>query len=116
MRIQCNSIDDKEQRTCCHEMITSGWLMNLACLSLLCNATLHVEDFHLIFGVSDKRKMSGMMMWFWSPDFWLPPNITWDTFMEEKIISSSTVKLAKNLLRSFHNHESTSNLYFMILA
>ena len=48
--------------------------------------------------------MSGMMMWFWSPDFWLPPNITWDTFMVEKMTSSSTVELANNLWERFQGY------------
>jgi len=45
-----------------------------------------------------QRKMSGvgselseLSTWFWNPDIWLPPNISWDTFKEEKVLNSTTV-------------------------
>ena len=34
---------------------------------------------------------SHLSMWFWNPDIWLPPNVDWNTFKEEKIINSTIV-------------------------
>lgn len=34
---------------------------------------------------------SHLSTWFWNPDIWLPPNVDWNTFKEEKIINSTTV-------------------------
>ena len=34
---------------------------------------------------------SDLSTWFWNPDIWLPPNVDWNTFKEEKIINSTRV-------------------------
>ena len=34
---------------------------------------------------------SELSTWFWNPDIWLPPNVDWDTFKEEKVINSTIV-------------------------
>ena len=30
--------------------------------------------------------------WFWNPDIWLPPNVDWETFKEEKVINQTIIK------------------------
>ena len=37
--------------------------------------------------------------WFWNPDIWLPPNVDWDTFKEEKVINSTTVIKPENFAK-----------------
>ena len=39
---------------------------------------------------------SHLSMWFWNPDIWLPPNVDWNTFKEEKIINSTIVIKPEN--------------------
>ena len=45
--------------------------------------------------ISELKGMEGLgshlSTWFWNPDIWLPPNIDWNTFKEEKIINSTVV-------------------------
>ena len=36
-------------------------------------------------------ELAELSTWFWNPDIWLPPNISWDTFKEEKVLNSTTV-------------------------
>ena len=39
---------------------------------------------------------SELSAWFWNPDIWLPPNVSWDTFKEEKVINSTVVIKPEN--------------------
>ena len=29
--------------------------------------------------------------WFWNPDIWLPPNVTWDSFTSRQVVAESRV-------------------------
>jgi len=31
-------------------------------------------------------------LWFWNPDIWLPPNITWSTFKEPKVLNDTVIE------------------------
>ena len=42
---------------------------------------------------------SEISTWFWNPDIWLPPNVDWDTFKEEKVINSTTVIKPENFAK-----------------
>ena len=56
---------------------------------LVCNV-IYISCTYFIISPIDnlffQSKMSHMFFWFWNPDFWLPPNITWETFIEEKLL------------------------------
>jgi hypothetical protein len=30
--------------------------------------------------------------WFWNSDVWLPPNVTWDSFKESKVVQDSILE------------------------
>ena len=34
---------------------------------------------------------SGFTSWFWNPDFWLPPNVTWDSFKQPEVVNEDFV-------------------------
>ena len=42
---------------------------------------------------------SDLSTWFWNPDVWLPPNVDWDTFKEEKVINSTVVIKPENFAK-----------------
>ena len=42
---------------------------------------------------------SELSTWFWNPDIWLPPNVDWDTFKEEKVINSTVVIKPENFAK-----------------
>ena len=42
---------------------------------------------------------SELSAWFWNPDIWLPPNVSWDTFKEEKVINSTVVIRPENFAK-----------------
>jgi len=42
---------------------------------------------------------SELSAWFWNPDIWLPPNVSWDTFKEEKVINSTVVIKPENFAK-----------------
>lgn len=36
--------------------------------------------------------VQGAAQWFWNPDVWLPPNVTWDSFNEAKVVQDSRLE------------------------
>jgi hypothetical protein len=30
--------------------------------------------------------------WFWNPDIWLPPNVTWDNFKEPNVLNNTAIE------------------------
>ena len=38
---------------------------------------------------------SGFTSWFWNPDFWLPPNVTWDSFKQPEVVNEAFVEPGK---------------------
>jgi len=36
--------------------------------------------------------MRGVAQWFWNPEVWLPPNVTWDSFNEPKVTKDTVVE------------------------
>ena len=45
--------------------------------------------------VIEREGMAGMMRgaakWFWNPDIWLPPNVTWESFDETRVVKEGSV-------------------------
>ena len=39
--------------------------------------------------------LSDLSSWFWSDDFWLPPNVTWATSEEHKLANNPKVRFAQ---------------------
>lgn len=39
--------------------------------------------------------MRDLSSWFWSDNFWLPPNVTWATFDEHKLANSPEIRFAQ---------------------
>ena len=35
--------------------------------------------------------MRGAAKWFWNPDIWLPPNVTWESFDETRVVKEGSV-------------------------
>ena len=33
-----------------------------------------------------------LFSWFWNPDIWLPPNVTWDSFKEQKVLNNTVIE------------------------
>ena len=59
------------------------------------------SDSHSRFCVSEEMNRFGseLSTWFWNPDIWLPPNVDWDTFKEEKVINSTVVIKPENFAK-----------------
>ena len=45
--------------------------------------------------VLEREGMAGLMRgaakWFWNPDIWLPPNVTWESFDETRVVKEGSV-------------------------
>jgi len=61
------------------------------------------EPVSAIVGLQHSSNMAALAQdvstWFWNPDVWLPPNVTWDSFHQEQVIKEKVVIEPKDFAR-----------------